>query len=653
MKVHKETDISGNKKIKVCSSQYSYIFGGDQVHFPYSIATNVSYSIQFPEIKDNFHFEKVFLLRDFLEDNIEFARDADILLCSCYCWNIEITKKLAKSVKEINPKCLIVFGGPEVPDADRHNGTFFQNHPYVDIIVHGEGEVVLHNILKKYIEGGDFKEVNGIEMKDHLSPSQERMSNLDLIPSPWSTDLIWDLVDKDDKLKYVVSWETNRGCPYACSFCDWASSTKTKVRNFTEGKLYKEIEWFGKNNIVYVDCCDGNFGIFVDRDHRISEKLAETKSKTGFPEKIGLTWAKMSSEKILPMAKVLAKADLLRAVSLSVQSLDEPTLKIIKRTNIKFDKFENLIKTFDAEGIQTYTELIKGLPGETLTSFKNNWEILAGIYPPPTIMAWECSIFVNAPLNDEFYKKLHGVKAFSSPVFMSHTNVDKKGVPEFERMVCDVSSLGGKIKDVYLHNWTMMVFHSFGVLELIARYFNTKGVSYTKFYDVLGEFSRTSSLFGYEYKMAMDTAEKGYSGGGWEHFDPTLGSICWPVEEASWLRLTRDKQALKSEIERFLSFFVASNKEIEFNKDELEDLINFHIFTINSAQEIIETKHTSQYDWKKFFITREPLENKEITYVKSPLVVNKNPIEWGYESIWYGRRSQRYKIKLRDLKEVA
>ena len=122
-------------KIKVYSSQYSYFFGNRQVHFPYSIATNISYSKQFKEIDENFEFQKCFLVRDRIEEDIKKCIDANILLCSCYCWNWQITTKLAREVKKINPKCLIIFGGPEVPDPDRHNG-FFKEYPFVYIIFH-------------------------------------------------------------------------------------------------------------------------------------------------------------------------------------------------------------------------------------------------------------------------------------------------------------------------------------------------------------------------------------------------------------------------------------------------------------------------------------------------------------------------------------
>ena len=88
------------KKIKVNSSQFNYQYG-DQIHFPYSIAMLVSYIQSFDDLKDKFVFDKTFIFRDKLDEYAERSSDADVLLCSCYVWNWEITNKLAKKVTNI------------------------------------------------------------------------------------------------------------------------------------------------------------------------------------------------------------------------------------------------------------------------------------------------------------------------------------------------------------------------------------------------------------------------------------------------------------------------------------------------------------------------------------------------------------------------
>lgn len=644
-------------RINVYSSQYSNFFGDNQIHFPYSIATLVAYCLTDETIKNSFDFKKVFLFRGDIETDIKQAQDMDILLCSCYCWNWEITKHLAREVKKLNPNCLVVFGGPEVPRASQG---FFESHPFVDVIVHGEGEIVLRNLLMEFLVSRtlDLRELNvkGTETRYKRSLPQDRITDLDIIPSPYSTNLIWDLVERRAGIKYIVSWETNRGCPFSCTYCDWGSATMSKLRTFSEPKLFAEIEWFGANQIDYLDCCDGNFGIYQDRDFRIAQKLAESKAKTSFPERLNLTWVKTSSEKVIPIAKVLADAGMLRAVSLSVQSLDQKTLDAIKRKNIKFDKFETLIKEFADEGIQTYTELIMGLPEETLDSFKNNWEVLAALNPQPAIMVWNCSVFVNAPMNDPAYIKKYGIEVFTSPMLLNHSQKDGKAIKEYEKMVRATSTLpDGQIVDVYTYNVTMMVNHVFGILEYLARYYHREfGVSFTKFYETLIQYQELlpGTLFGERYKIAREHGIAGYSGKGWDYYDDELGNISWPVEEATWLKLVRNREVLQEQIEGFLQY---ANLQLGVNIDHqvLTDLIHFQMFMVNFPQErsLDSVEQKLSYDWVSYFNGQilAPLQ-----HTLSKLIKVKQPdiIRWGYETIWFGRRANRYKMKLKEVKKV-
>ena len=95
------------KKIKVYSSQFNYQYG-KSIHFPYSIASLFAYIKAFPELDKKFQFEKTFIFRNKLDEYVDRIKDPDILLCSCYVWNWEITNMLAKKVKEKYPECKVI-----------------------------------------------------------------------------------------------------------------------------------------------------------------------------------------------------------------------------------------------------------------------------------------------------------------------------------------------------------------------------------------------------------------------------------------------------------------------------------------------------------------------------------------------------------------
>jgi len=628
--------------LKVYSSEFNYQYG-DQIHFPYRISSLVAYIRSKEVLNKNFDFQKTGVLRENVDEYIQECKDADILLCSCYVWNWEITNFLASEVRKINPNCTIVFGGAHVPDFSED---FFKNHPYVDFIVHGEGEIVLEEFLTAYMGDKNYSDVKGLETKEFRNPPQNRINDLDSLPSAYLTNTVWDLVDKIDGLKWIAAWETNRGCPYQCTFCDWGSATFTKVRKWEESKIFKEIEWFGENKIPYIDCCDANFGIFQERDFRIAGKLKEVALKTHYPERIRPAWAKNSSEKILPIAKQLQEGGILGAVTLAVQSLDTNTLDIMKRANIKFDSFGDLTSTFRENNIPTYTELIMGLPGETLETFKQGLENIAHT-KIDAIFIYHCSVLPNAPMNIPEYRKKYGIKVVKSPIMLVHSSIHNRGIQEFEYLVTENNTCSlDELKEIYLYSWLFLTLQSLGILEYVTTYFNkTHNLEFVKFYEKFLEYARSNdSILKDELDKVIKFRDNGYSGEGWDHHDPELGDIIWPIEEASWLRLTRDKTLLENTIFNLLIYI---NDECKLNESDiiLRDLAKFQVFILTTRDYKDEIKSSKfECDWKEFFIENNSiLSKKECTYSYKNPINESDFVKWGYKTIWYGRRPRDYK----------
>ena len=618
------------------------------MHFPFSIATLVAYLKSRDIINKNFKFEKSFIFRDQVNEYINQCKNSDILLCSCYTWNWEITLHLAREVKKLNPSCLIIFGGPQVPN--RTEG-FFENHPFVDIIVHGEGEFVLANIFEEYLGERNYSKVKGLETKDFRTLPEARIDE-DVLPSPYLTNVIWDLVDKNASEKWAVNWETNRGCPYGCTFCDWGAAVFNRTKRYSEERLFKEIEWFAKNELSYIEACDANFGIFSDRDYRIAKKLKETALNTGYPKFFHSAWAKFSSDKIIPIAKELQAGGLLRDVTLAVQSLDEVTLKNVKRANMKFDKFSQLTESFSDVGIPTYTEIIRGLPGETVESFKKGLETMI----PTKISAmyiYNCAIYVNAPMNEPSYKEYFKIKTMRSPMYTSHAVMPKNDIPEMEEVVVSTSSFSTEdLKEMFYYSWAVMTLQIFGILDHISAYYNkVHNMKFMTFYEYFLDFCRNSdSIFSKEFNILVDYVNAGFSGKGWNHQEDRLGDLVWPIEEASWLRLTYEKERLSSNVMKFLEFF---ENKCGYNtpKNLLQDLVNFQTFSLTTRENVKIKSKEFEYDWKNFFVNNKQLKHEKKVYTYKNKVIEADPIQWGYYTIWYGRETQQFKILPEHLQE--
>ena len=635
-------------KVNSCEFNYQY---GDQIHFPYRISSLVAYIKSRENLGNNFKFEKAFVLRENVDEYIKECVDTDILLCSCYVWNWEITNFLAKAVKKLNPNCLIIFGGAQVPDFSKD---FFKQHPYADIIVHGEGEIVLEEILTEFLNNKDYSKIKGLETKDFRNPPQERIDNLDDLPSAYLTNTVWELVDKIDGIRWIAGWETNRGCPYACTFCDWGSATFTKVRKWEESKIFKEIEWFAENQIPYIDCCDANFGIFQERDFRIAKKLKDVALKTHYPERVRPAWAKNSSEKIIPIAKQLQEGGILGAVTLAVQSLDTNTLNIIKRANIKFDAFSELTETFRNNKIPTYTELIMGLPGETLDTFKDGLENIAQT-KIDTVFIYNCTILPNAPMNVPEYREKYKIQSVLSPIMLVHSSIHNRGShQEYEEIVTATNTCSlDELKETYLYSWCYLTLQSLGILEHVTNFYNNSfNLGYIKFFEIFLEFcSAKKSVFSEEFDRIIEFRNNGYAGKGWDEYDPKIGEIIWPIEEASWLRISFNEQKLLTSIGLLLEF-LENKLTLRNSKKLLDDLAKFQVFMLTTRDNKNKIKTQNfDFDWKNYFMNNCKLTEKNVVYSYDNLVIESNPAKWSYKTIWYGRRSKDYKCGMSILQD--
>ena len=613
-------------------------------------------------MESQFQFEKTFVFRNKFDEYISRCIDVDILLCSCYTWNWEITNRLAKQVKESNPDCTVIFGGPQIPLnyqgdvpltwVDKTKGSFFADYPYVDILVHQEGEHTLKEVFEEYIRNKDYSKISGLETKDFKTLAAGRILDLDTIPSPYLTNLVWELVEPVEGVTYIASWETNRGCPFQCTYCDWGSATKAKVRKRDMDTLLKEIEWFADNRIPYIDCCDANFGIFADRDLELARKFKSEKLSKGYPGRVRPAWVKASSERVIPIAKELLDADLLRSVTLAVQSLDPATLKTVRRTNMKFDKFSNLIQQFTDQNIETYTEIIMGLPGATLESYMDGLEQLMVIFPRPAMFIYNCGVFTNAPMNDPSYVKEHGINVIKSPIYLWHSSIYNRGdITEYEYITTGASTFSlSDLKEMYLYGWAAQAIHSLGIMEYVSKFYNQVfNLKFTVFYKIFFEYCKNSrnTIFGKEYNTLVDYINTGYSGGGWDHYDSELAPIFWPIEEASWLRCVRDSKLLKVEILDFIKYL---EQKLGFKTDieMIEDLVQFQIFILSTMDRKEPVKSFSaKYAWKEFLVNNissiDKLTRITKEYSWKNKVTESGTAEWCYKAIWVGRNQCNYK----------
>jgi hypothetical protein len=162
----------------------------------------------------------------------------------------------------------------------------------------------------------------------------------------------------------------------------------------------EEMEFFAKNKVGAIFLADANFGIFPG-DMDIAHIICEVNEKYGRPIKfVGVNWAKNSSDRILDIASVFRDSGISVATTLALQSVTSKAEEISKRYAMPPSRFVNLIKNAENRGIDTYTDLIWGLPGEGLYEFINGLEavICTGV---PSLMIHQLSLLPGTELYDQ------------------------------------------------------------------------------------------------------------------------------------------------------------------------------------------------------------------------------------------------------------
>ena len=201
--------------------------------------------------------------------------------------------------------------------------------------------------------------------------------------------------------------ETNRGCPYGCTFCDWGSATASKIRKFDLDRVLAELEWTAKAKTAAISIADANFGLFP-RDVDIARKAAALKKETGYPRGFGGNYAKNTVTHMRQIIDVLAEGNILSLGTLSLQSMDENTLDVINRANIKTEKYDALAVEMRNSDLALTAELMMGLPGSTLHSFREDLQQCIDRELPARVNM--TTLLVNSPMNDPEYIKKHEIK---------------------------------------------------------------------------------------------------------------------------------------------------------------------------------------------------------------------------------------------------
>jgi radical SAM superfamily enzyme YgiQ (UPF0313 family) len=298
-----------------------------------------------------------------------------VLMLSNYVWNEGLSFHFAKLAKKLQPGMLVVMGGPNISLEPERQVAYVEEHPEIDIYILGEADFLAREIVLHFAEIAH--QISRLEESEppsciyrrpdgtvYRNPTWPRHKEVEEIPSPWLTGIQDEFFD--GKLAPMI--ETNRGCPFTCTYCCQGTSWYTKVHNFSKERMRDEVFYIARRikerspRMGTLRIADSNYGMY-ERDTEISGYIGEMQKQYGWPTFIDATTGKNRPDRIIKSVEQVSGALVLYQ---AVQSLDEDVLRNVKRSTIKLDAYEQLQVYMRGRGLRSVSDLILGLPGESL-----------------------------------------------------------------------------------------------------------------------------------------------------------------------------------------------------------------------------------------------------------------------------------------------
>ena len=355
---------------------------------PYAAGCLISYCNNIPSIRERYTFSEPIYKHLPVKEYHTTLMQTDILGLTCYVWNQSYNDTLAKYYKSIRTDGVVIFGGPQIPEDPELKLEFDEQRSWLDHSIEGLGEIAFAEWLLK------------------LPRSNSILTEM---PMPYTQGVFDSILQKEETFK--VSFETNRGCPYSCAFCDWGGQAKSKLTKFDLQDVFKTIDYiYSHKNIDELEILDANFGI-LKQDIDVIDRMIEQQNITGNKLKISYSGLAKNGSKQLPqiLQKIFNQIPIdQRNLKISFQTHTPEVLEVIKRSNIDNNRLLPLIHEYRKQNIPTTSEMIIALPGETadswLQTLEYNYHTLGIDYVRTYILHMVANTDMNHPNYREKYK---------------------------------------------------------------------------------------------------------------------------------------------------------------------------------------------------------------------------------------------------------
>ncbi len=283
------------------------------------------------------------------------AFDPDIIGATSVTMNFDLAASILKTAKDLFPRAVIAMGGPHVT-FDYEN--VLKHHPEIDVIVVGEGEETIMELVPVIRDRKSWPSIKGIAFMEEnrltVTPGREFIRDIDSLPFP-SRNLL--PLSRYLALGFPISIITSRGCPNQCIFCQGHRMVGHKVRNRDPGLVVDEIEMLLSHGFTRVNFSDDFFTSNVKRVRRLCEEIRN--------RGLSFTWAAFArADSVDRDLLTLMRDHGCDTVFFGIESGNQDMLNRIKK-HVTLDRIRKAVADCKAVGMTVFASFIAGLPGES------------------------------------------------------------------------------------------------------------------------------------------------------------------------------------------------------------------------------------------------------------------------------------------------
>lgn len=433
-----------------------------------------------------------------------------------YIWNEQTVDRVAKAVKKACPDVIIISGGP-------HQDVTFSESPfaarqYVDAIVEPGtyGEVFIADLLDQLCTTGsiDWNLVRGaIYNKKSIAFRAKAQFN--------PREFVWPTSNPYERHKNYfiqvakmfkdpfVAYETSRGCPYSCSFCEWGINAFQKLSNKPTDIVINELTSLVDviNQFYFTDANYGQTKRDIEILSKLESALQHQKLSPAYLRFAG--FAKNKKEHLIALYQLLQNSQHLfwsetKMDIIAVQDFNDSVKHLNSRTDLPLDQLLSFRSELVAMGKNPSAQFIVGLYGQSIETHYNNIKILIDHFEQPDgILFAPLAVLPDTPAANPQLLNKHKAKIRTISVFnveyQSMVESDTYSFVDYIEMILTYKLLSFLFKhqikissiEAFNHLWKQVKPKLFEVYKEAWYQFNNNLVINLTFDSAIDIFSKT------------------------------------------------------------------------------------------------------------------------------------------------------------------